>query len=415
MSVSSSKAVEEKEAIPRRPPPPPPATVVVHKKRRVRPGSIQEATEVLGRVPYGESSRKYRRDVYTHSDWVKHRSEARVFANLRGIFFSGVIRQLRNEAALITGMAVFCVVWNDLIVPGAGGDAVLPCLKLPLLPFTISSPALGLLLVFRTNASYQRWLEARVRWGTIESNAKNMVRMGATFCDTSSHPQNLVLIEELAQAAWLVSRSIMNQLAGPTEDQDADYEAELRQVYGNDDPLVEDMMAAAPHRAHVALMEASLALDAIPVDEKRRVEADKSLVMIGETLSACERIFKSPVPLVYTRHTSRFLSIWMILLPFSIHDEFLKLAHTGLPTIPAAAVLSLFLFGIEELAVQLEEPFSILPMQNMCDTIRQDTVEMVNWSVASRKRYRRTPVSMPPEEEEALSVTATPSPNGRSD
>lgn len=39
----------------------------------------------------------------------------------------------------------------------------------------------------------------------------------------------------------------------------------------------------------------------------------------------------------------------------------------------ALGIISVFLFGIEELAVTLEEPFSILPMQNFCDRIRTTT------------------------------------------
>jgi predicted membrane chloride channel (bestrophin family) len=36
-------------------------------------------------------------------------------------------------------------------------------------------------------------------------------------------------------------------------------------------------------------------------------------------------------------------------------------------TIPATAVLALFLFGIEELGIQIEEPFGILPLEALCD------------------------------------------------
>ena len=37
--------------------------------------------------------------------------------------------------------------------------------------------------------------------------------------------------------------------------------------------------------------------------------------------------------------------------------------HVGM--IPISAIISFFFFGIEELSVQLEEPFSILPLANM--------------------------------------------------
>ena len=36
---------------------------------------------------------------------------------------------------------------------------------------------------------------------------------------------------------------------------------------------------------------------------------DKSIILLNEACETCERIFSSPVPLVYTRHTARFLSM----------------------------------------------------------------------------------------------------------
>ena len=41
--------------------------------------------------------------------------------------------------------------------------------------------------------------------------------------------------------------------------------------------------------------------------------------------------------------------------------------------------ISVFLFGIEELATQLEEPFTILPMQAFCDKIYNWCMEIVSW------------------------------------
>ena len=184
----------------------------------------------------------------------------------------------------------------------------------------------------------------------------------------------------------------MNKLIGPSDD--VDYEQELRQAYdcnedGNDDGFINDILEATKDdRTTMALIETSLILDTIPVDEKRRVEIDKSLVIIGDTISSCDRIFTSPVPLVYTRHTSRFLTVWMICLPFGIYDEILKFEHatSGWPTIPVTAVLALFLFGIEELSIQLEEPFSILPLQKFCNEIKDTTKSIIDISYTSRIR-----------------------------
>jgi putative membrane protein len=351
---------------------------------KMRPGSLEEATAELGRVPYGESSRKYRRSVFTHDDWLAHRSNDGLLGNLASMFFSGVVRQVKNKILLISSLSVFVIFWNDYLATYYYTDLWHLCL--PSMPFSLSSPALGLLLVFRTNTSYQRWREARNRWGTIVAHSRNMIRMASTFVDTSTE-EGKRAIDDLARAVWVASRTIMNKLAGSRDD-DAEYETQLREAYeGEDDDFV-DRLLSAPDRTAASLMEASLALDLIPVDEKRRVEIDKSLVILGDALTACDRIFSSPVPLVYTRHTARFLSLWMLMLPFALHDEFVRADQSGLPTIPTMAILSLFLFGIEELAVQLEEPFSILPMQKFCDEIRDSTQGLIDWSVESRKARR---------------------------
>lgn len=68
----------------------------------------------------------------------------------------------------------------------------------------------------------------------------------------------------------------------------------------------------------------------------------------------------------------------MLLLPFGLYDSFGS-TYNHLGMIPCAALLALFLFGIEELAFQLEEPFSILPMVGYATTIGQNAEEMVQW------------------------------------
>jgi putative membrane protein len=323
---------------------------------------------------YGEDSRKYRRTVFTHSDWVKHRASDRLFSNLSSIFQSGIVRQLFEEITLVAAIATTVVIWNDIIVPRYG----VPMLSLPTAPFTLSSPALGLLLVFRTNASYQRWLEARMRWGTIITQSRNVVRMGATWTEDEE------ALDRLALAAWLFPRAIMNKLSGP--DDDDGFREELREQYGEDfdsSSFVSRLMSA-PDKSYAALMNLSTAVNALSIDEQRRIEIDKSVVVLGDTMGSCERIFTAPVPLVYTRHTARFLGVWMLLLPFAMYDDFAKASDLALPLVPAAAMLALFMFGIEELSIQLEEPFSILPMQRFCDGILEASTGLRDWSMESR-------------------------------
>ena len=112
------------------------------------------SSDIILQETYGEGSRKYRRTVYTHDEWVKHRSSDRFVRNLSSIFSSGVYKSLAKEVLATVGVASFIVIWNALTggytdLSGVQHDALitaLPMLTLPLTPFTLLSPSLGLLL-----------------------------------------------------------------------------------------------------------------------------------------------------------------------------------------------------------------------------------------------------------------------------
>ena len=62
-------------------------------------------------------------------------------------------------------------------------------MSVPMTLFTITNATLGLLLVFRTNASYGRWDEARKMWGLMV----NRTRSGREGLGTTSYHTLLVL------------------------------------------------------------------------------------------------------------------------------------------------------------------------------------------------------------------------------
>lgn len=120
----------------------------------------------------------------------------------------------------------------------------------------------------------------------------------------------------------------------------------------------------------------------------RKNEVHTAITIFEDDLGSSERLLTSPVPLFYSRHTARFVALWLWLLPFALYKPFAATwNHVGM--IPAATVLSIFLFGIEELATQLEEPFTVLPMQAFCDKIYNWCNEIMSWAPGDNGRPLR--------------------------
>lgn len=113
----------------------------------------------------------------------------------------------------------------------------------------------------------------------------------------------------------------------------------------------------------------------------------------GAINGGCERLLSTPLPLSYTRHCSRTLFMWLLSLPVVLWSSM------GPAMIPAVFFVSYVLLGklaclemmcswgfrclmkphgpgIDELASEIEEPFSILPLTPLTNIIVQETQEL---------------------------------------
>lgn len=105
---------------------------------------------------YGEESRKYRRTVYTHDDWVNHRSPDRFIRNIRTTVSSGIYKNVGREVTAVVSVAVAVMLWNMATISytdfqGVTHEAVwknlwAPSFTIPMQAYTLPSSFLGLLL-----------------------------------------------------------------------------------------------------------------------------------------------------------------------------------------------------------------------------------------------------------------------------
>ena len=208
------------------------------------------------------------------------------------------------------------------------------------------------------------------------NHTRDLVRMGNAFYDRSavSEEQRKKDLNMLALCTWAFVRSMKRHLSPEDEDEE-DFREELFEKLPAEQA---QKIIDAAHRPNRALQDLSLAVENLPMSFLRKNEIHKAVTIFEDELGSSERLLTSPVPLLYTRKTARFLSFWLLLLPFGLYDTTAG-SWNHITMIPATAVISMFLFGIEELATQLEEPFTILPMQAFCDKIYSWCMEIVSW------------------------------------
>jgi len=331
---------------------------------------------------YKEIGRKFRQDVYSWEDWRWHRQAGHVAEAIPSVFTSGIGKLLWREIWFVVVAAVAVFGYNDLLPqlaealedvsePLSDFLSARPLCHLSLLPLTLASPALFLLLVFRTNASYDRWWEARKIWGSTINTSRDHSRLCITMVEDEE------LRKTMVSHIACFSRTLKYHLSPPTQENENILKQELIDGRMSEEDI--DLVMRAAHKPMTLLGLASKALhsERAGLDSMQRIKADQSLTLLMDHLGMCERIVKTPLPLVYTRHTARFLSWWLTWLPVCLYDQ--------LPThwmlIPVASIIAFFLVGIEELGNQIEEPFSILPLTAMGNGIQGSIFEALDISL----------------------------------
>jgi predicted membrane chloride channel (bestrophin family) len=86
-------------------------------------------------------------------------------------------------------------------------------------------------------------------------------------------------------------------------------------------------------------------------------EIYRSVTRFQDVLGACERLYKTPIYTGYTRFTSRCVFLWTNLLPLALYPI---MGPVG--TVPTAVVVAAFMYGLEDVASRIEEPFHSLPL-----------------------------------------------------
>ncbi|WP_426752168.1 bestrophin family protein [Myxococcus sp. Y35] len=255
----------------------------------------------------------------------------------------------------IVARVLVCVLW------AAGVTAVhlhFKALDIPTTVHTLAGISLSLLLVFRTNASYDRFWEGRKLWGGIVNETRNLARASGVFLrqDAALYSTLLRWISAFPYAATASLRGERD--LGPVAPE-----------------LAADEANAVLSSQHVPLAVAQKMSAAL--DEGRRrgyypeyvqMQLDQNVQLLIDYIGGCERIHKTPIPFAYMMHLRRALIFYCYTLPFALVDSF------GWLTVVATFIVAYVFFGIEEIGVEIEDPFghddNDLPLERICETIR---------------------------------------------
>lgn len=260
--------------------------------------------------------------------------------DLRGTMLAAISRRGGTVLLWSALVTILHFKWRHLAVPETA--------------HSLLGPALSLLLVFRTNASYDRFWEGRKLWGSIVNISRNITRLARVYLAKEPH-----LVQRILRLVMAFPYAAMGELRG---------QRSLGPVAQDLGPESAQALLKAQHTPAAVAREITLALDearhAGLISDIIMTSIDQNAQALVDCIGACERIHKTPLPFAYVVHLRRALALYCFTLPFALLSRF------GWETIAIASLISTVLLGIEEVGVEIEDPFGIddndLPLESIC-------------------------------------------------
>lgn len=226
-------------------------------------------------------------------------------------------------------------------------------------PFEYTGAVLGLVLAYRTSAGHDRWWEARKLWGAIVNQCRNLLITSWNYGG-----DNKQWCKEMTK--WVIAFSFATK------------EFLRLQIDFEDikDLLSDSEIAELQNAEHMPVF-ASNKIAALLAQGRDRHYFDGFTFQAFETqraalidsLGGCERILKTPMPLVFVIKSRRFILIYLLLLPFSL------IQPMGLMSAAIALLVAYPLLSLDRIGLELQNPFSAsnlshLPLETICDGIK---------------------------------------------
>ena len=233
----------------------------------------------------------------------------------------------------------------------------------------VPSIVLGLLLVFRTNTAYERFWEGRKLWGQLVNTNRNLARQiwvvvkenSSSECNAKIHHLHLLVAFARATKQHLRCEPLDATFAAVVTPEEL---AELETMHHP--PLeiafwIANYLQSCFNQGRLNAIQLSALLSQVDT--------------LVDILGGCERILKTPIPLAYAIHLKQLLLLYCLALPFQM------VSTLGWWTAIAVGLISFAVFGIEQIGIEIENPFghdaNDLPLDAICDTMQRNIEDLI--------------------------------------
>jgi predicted membrane chloride channel (bestrophin family) len=252
--------------------------------------------------PFADSPRSFS-NTWSFQDWDVHLSRARYLRYIVSFPVCSLIRQCAPQlAVLMTWSAIAC--WS---FQRNGLDR----LVLPLTPLSLVSTFVAALLTLRSNQGLDRLNQGRLAFGQVVLYTRDMAQMISATIYPKDPYLALKLLRHVALFGWLLRGFLRGDVVNGSD------EDLIRTMLNDADATYVLQQRKKPVAVVTRLRQVIAALHG-KLNTAEELALDHTTQNLNHCIMTTERIRASPIPPLYTAHTSRLLIFYLFFLPLAL-------------------------------------------------------------------------------------------------
>lgn len=238
-------------------------------------------------------------------------------------------------------------------------------IKNPLAIHSLVGFVLSLLLVFRTNSSYDRWWEGRKIWGSFTNNCRNLALKLSVIL-----PENHESKEVFRILIGNYIHAVKDHLRGIATTKHLEYVSNYNEAFYVNYKHIPNRIGQAIFLEINRLNKLGL------ISAEQMLVLNNELVSFADNLGACERIRNTPIPSSYNIFIKKMIFLYVFTMPLGFVLEFKYWAA------PIVTLVFYAFAGIEMIAEEIEDPFGTdnndLQLDSIVRNVKGNLIEIFN-------------------------------------
>ncbi len=278
-------------------------------------------------------------NTWTLEDWERHYSRRRYFRYIIKFPKSRLLSRTAPQMITLTLWSILSI-WIE--------DKFIVKKTVPLTSLGIVSSFVAFLLTMRSNMGLSRLDEGRKLWSKVVLQSREMAHLISAFIYPHDKQLALMLARHVACFGWLLK----SQLRFVSED-------DIASIVNTMLPNKTDASYVMNHRQKpiAVVMRIRQAIHYLgkqgALTTAEEMALDHTAHSLSEVVTSTGRIRASPIPTLYTSHTTRLLTFYLFFLPPALYWSGLD----AMVTILVTWAVGFAMLGLDELSHLCEQPF----------------------------------------------------------